>query len=826
MSISNPKAITATDLTLEEKLKLFSGSDAWNFQGVERLGIPPMQVADCGHGVTLVAPPYGSATCFPTSVGMAATWNQKLLVEVGQVLGRETRAKGCGMLLGPMVNLHRLPCGGRTYETFSEDPILTGKLGAAIIRGIQSEGAGACAKSFSCNNQQTNQSATSSEVDSKTLREIYFKIFAVIFRESMPWATMTSYNKINGEYPADSHYLLEEVLRKELGFDGIVVSDWNAVDSLHALESGLDIEMPGPAKILTLANFKAALDDGRLTIEEVDKRANRLLAMHAKAKHTLTQSDGFSPPELNSKRHGETARRVAEESAVLLKNEGQLLPFNPKKIKKIAVIGPNAATSRLGGGGSASVLPPYDISVLKGIQQLAAGEDFEVVYAEGCSLFDDTSVVPPEVITQSASPESPSGLKASYYKTSALKNEGLIETENNAPMIDFSWGWAAPTEGIPRNGYVVTWEGYLHHPKNETVSFTLSTNEGIGRVWFNDALILDCWSAYNPGNFEDNYTNRRATGEFTFTGNQPVAIRVEYQKTGTRGGIRFAWKQPGSVDNIATAAQLAQDADCAVVVGGLSNMFEGGNCDRKEFELPGRQEALIQAVVAANPKTAVVLYNATPVSFKGWRDQIPAILEAFYPGQEGGAAIARILFGLVNPSGKLPDTIPNNWEEVPAMQYFPGENDIAPYAEGKMVGYRHYDKIGLVPEFPFGFGLSYTQFAYSLPQLIQNRVQEGNLEIEIALSVTNTGERTGKETVQLYLERIDPASDEPIRELLDFSKIELEPGVAQKVHFKIEPEDLRSYNPETQSWELTLKSFKLAVGSHSRDLQAIEVTLP
>jgi beta-glucosidase len=816
--------VLASDLTLDEKLALFGGDGPWNFRGVPRLGIPALQVGDCGHGITLAAPPYGSATCFPTSVGMAATWNLSLLYKVGRALGRETRAKGCSMLLGPMVNLHRLPCGGRNYETFSEDPILTGKLAAAIVRGLQSEGTGACVKSFACNNQQTAQSTTSSEVDSKTLRELYLKVFAVILAESDPWAVMTSYNPLNGHYPSDDYGLLTGLLREELGFPNVVVSDWHAVQGEGALFSGLDIEMPGPAQILTPERLESSMKGGKLSIEEIDTRVDRILKLHARVSLARQKDKRYSPPELNSRRHADLAREVAEESIVLLQNEENVLPLDHTATRRVAVIGPNAATARLGGGGSASVLPPYAISVLQGLQNL--GHTLEIEYAEGCSLNGDSTAIPPDAFLPRASHREDRGLNAKYFTADAFDAGHPPQTESIDPAIDFSWGWAAPIDGLPRNDYAVRWEGQLRSPCTGTVTLSLATNEGLGRVWLDDELILDCWSSHDPHNFEDRFTNRHATTDRSFVAGASHAIRVEFRKTGTRAGIRLAWKTPGADDQLEQAAQLAAKCDCAIVVVGLSNMFEGGNCDREQFEMPGQQEELIRRVAAANRRTVVVLYNGTPVSFRAWRDAVPAILEAFYPGQEGGNAIARILFGKVTPSGKLPDTIPYSWEELPAMKAFPGQNGKAVYSEGRLVGYRYYDQARRDPEFPFGFGLSYTRFQYTPPILV--RPTSGANEataLEILTTVKNVGSREGKETVQLYYERIEPDPGDPLRELLDFTKLLLQPGECREVRFHIPLQAIANYHVSTATWHLPPGPFRLAIGPHSRALQNVTVSL-
>ncbi|WP_269536972.1 glycoside hydrolase family 3 C-terminal domain-containing protein [Cerasicoccus fimbriatus] len=805
---------------LEEQLRLFAGLDAWNFPGVPSMDIPPMQVADCGHGVTLVAPPYGSASCFPTSVGMAATWNPALIEEVGAALGRETRAKNCRMLLGPMVNLHRLPCGGRNYETFSEDPVLAGKMASAIIRGIQSEGTSACIKSFACNNQQFDQKKISAEVDPRTLRELYLKIFAIAFREADPWAVMTCYNPINGEYPGDSREWLQGVLRDEMGFDGFIVSDWTALQGEGAIQSSCDMEMPGPGKVLTAERLRDALDRGLIDEAEIQRRMQRLIDLYEKCE-PARKGERYSPPELDSPRHRAVAQRAAEEAITLLKNDGAVLPLDRSRIKRLAVIGPNAANARLGGGGSASVSPYFSISPLQGIRDLV-GDDAEVLFAEGCSQGSNLPTVHADYLAPSGS-DFGKGLTAEYFEVKKFLADDAPSVTQTDAQIDFSWGWASPATGLPRNDYVVRWTGKLRLPQPGKYRFSIATQEGIGRVDFDGETVIDCWNDFDEGNFESAYANLSGEFELEITKAREVELLVIYRKTKTRGGMHFGWETPFSQDPIEEAVELAKTCDAVVIAGGLSNQFEGGACDRKFFELPGRQAELIRRVAAANPQTVVVLKNGTPVDYRDWLDSVPALLEAYYPGQAGGAAIANVLFGEVNPSGKLPDTHPNCWEEVPSMHYYPGENGKTDYGEGLMVGYRHYDTAGLAPVFPFGFGLSYTTFEIGAPQLV-GTLHEGG-EIALTVPVTNTGDRAGKEVVQIYLEWVNPPAGRPPRALIDFAKVKVAPGETREAMFAIPYRELLTYNPASAAWELEHHEFNICVGNSSRSLQRIPLPL-
>lgn len=817
-----PASVVPADLVREELLKLFAGRDAWHFEGVERLGIPPLQVTDCGHGVTLVAPPYGSATCFPTSVGMAATWDRALLYETGRALARETRAKRCGMLLGPMINLHRVPCGGRNYESFSEDPVLTGKLAAALVNGLQSEGTGACVKVFLCNNQQKDQKYTSSEVDERTLQEIYMEVFRIILRESDPWAIMTSYNPVNGEHPGDSRYWIKDVLRKQLGYSGVIVSDWTALHGPTAILSTLDIEMPGPGRVLSPQNLDQALREGELTLVELHQRAKRILGLHEKARPARQGDSRYSAPELDSPRHRKLAREVAAASIVLLKNDKGLLPLNADSLRRIAVIGPNAASARLGGGGSASVHPFYSVSPLEGIRN-ALPPGVVIEYSEGCSMDDGVLAIPPEALSHGVEPGGQPGLRAEYFLPEVFEQGGEPALVRTDETIDFSWGWAAPATGLPRESYAMKWTGFLHSPVSGKVTLALKTTQSLARVWLDGRLILDCWSGYDRDNFEDRFTSRQATVELNMDASQPLPLRVEFLKTGWKAALRLGWHVPGMEDPVDQAARLAAGADVAIVVAGLSNLFEGGAHDREAFNMPGRQDELIRAVAAANPNTVVVLINGTPVSMEEWRDAVPAILEAFYPGQEGGNAIADVLFGRINPSGKLPDTLPKSWDDVLSMQFYPGRDGRVEYGEKLLVGYRNFDKSGIEPAFPFGYGLSYSTFDYELPILSAAEVGYGE-SVQVSVKVANSGSIRGTETVQVYLDLVDPPPDRPPSKLLDFTRLDLQPGVQETVVFEIPWTAFLGYDPDTGSWKPPGRIFRIRCGPHSRGGPSAQVT--
>jgi beta-glucosidase len=669
-SLENQVEALLSQLTLEEKCALLSGKDNWNTVPIERLGIPMITMTDGPHGVRANRAEAdrltGPTTAFPTGVSMAATWNPALIEQVSQALAEETLGMGCDILLGPCVNIVRHPLAGRNFESYSEDPYLAGQIGIAWVNGLQSRGVGASLKHFACNNQEIERGRGDSVVDERTLREIYLSQFETIIKHSNPWTVMCSYNRLNGVYASQNETLLKQILKGEWGFDGAVVSDWGANHTIfESVAGGLDLEMPGPAKyygsllVEAVKNWKVEEED----VNEAVRRVLRLILRTGKMNR-----QGERPVELvNSLEHQQLALQVAEEAITLLKNEAGLLPLKMDQLSSIALIGPNLNDFQITGGGSSTVISPYQVNPLPALEALLAGR-VELSVEPGIS------------------------------------------------------------HGSDRAG------------------------EGIDR-----------------------------------------------------------------------AAELAAKSDVAIVIVGLPKYYESEGYDRPDMNLPGQQDELVKRVLAANPKTIVVLNAGVPVTMP-WAEAVPAILQAYYPGMEGGNAIARILLGEVNPSGKLTVSYPKRLEDTPAFINYPGTRQVN-YGEGIFVGYRYYDKKGIAPLFPFGHGLSYTRFEYKdlvVPETI--RPGEG---ITISLSVTNTGEVSGKEIVQVYVLDWKSSLVRPPKELKGFAKVALEAGETQQVSIALDPRAFSFYDPYRHEWIAEPGDFEILVGGSSRQihLQA-RCTLP
>lgn len=679
------------NLTLEEKAALCVGKDYWTLHGVPRLGVPSIWVADGPHGLrkqhrsdNVSLTDNVPATCFPTAVTLAATWDRELVREVGRAVGAEARALGVGVVLGPGVNIKRSPLCGRNFEYFSEDPLLAGELAAAFIDGLQSAGVGACIKHFAANNQETRRFSIDAVVDQRALREIYLAPFERAVTKARPWTVMAAYNRVNGRYCTEHEELLTRILRDEWGFDGAVVSDWGAVDHrIAALSAGLDLEMPGTGAG-SVADLADAVRSGRLDEAVLDRAAGRVLTLILKA-----ASAGHAPagaaggqagdpeaggvprerqPLFDAAAHHALARRAAAEGVVLLKNDGTLLPLDGRGSGwSVAVIGAMAKHPRYQGAGSSVITPTrLDNALDAFVARLGAGR---VVYAAGYDLGRDV-----------------------------------------------------------------------------------------------------------PGREED-----------------------------ADAGL------------IAEAVAAARAADVAVVFAGLPPLYETEGLDRTSLALPRSHDALITAVADANPNVVVVLSNGGPVAMP-WLDRVPAVVEAYLGGQAGGSAVADVLFGDVNPCGKLAETFPLRLEDHPVHRFFPGGPRTVEYRESIYVGYRYYDSAGKDVLFPFGHGLSYTEFAYGHLRLSASEIQAGD-SVQVTVSVTNTGRRFGKEVVQLYVHDAASSVFRPEQELKDFAKVALRPGETKDVTFTLDGRAFAFWDPAAGGWRIEPGEFEVRVGASSRDIR-------
>jgi len=785
-------------LTLEEKISLLSGKDSGQTKDIPRLGIPSMKVIDGPHGVG-----WGNkATCFPSGVSMGACWNPKLMRDIGTALARETRGAERHVLLGPCIGIHRTPLGGRNFESFSEDPYHAGVLGVAYVLGVQKEKIGTSIKHYACNNQEWERTTISTELDERALREIYLPHFKMVVEQADPWTVMAAYNKVRGKYCCANPYLLTDILKDEFGFKGVVVSDWGAVHStVPSANAGLDLEMPGPGRYFSDDLLKA-VQNGDVKEDVIDDKVRRLLRIMFLA-GLFDEPDPALQGALNSPEHAKLAQKLAEEAIVLLQNNYDVLPLDVSKLKSIAVIGPNANEYRAGGG-SSTVKPENPVTPLAGIQS-AVGDKIDVRFAQGCAMPYDLRSVPKEMLTPPDAEPGQHGLKGEYFANKNLEGEpALVRIDDN---IDFNWWEGSPAPEIPNDEFSVRWTGTFTPDESGTYELGMTTDDG-SRLYIDGKLLIDNWV---------DQAGITRTAEIALEGGREYELVAEYYENFGAANARLGWI-PTSEEMIDDAKQLAAECDAAIVVVGLSSHFEGEGRDRTDIDLPGAQNQLIQEVVEANPKTVVVLINGTPLDLEEWIETVPAVVEAWYPAQEGGHAVANVLFGKVNPSGKLPVTFPKRLEDNPSYEFYPGANGVVDYKEGIYVGYRYYDTMDVEPRFPFGHGLSYTTFEYDNLN-IQSSGRDGDLRITVTADIRNTGERAGAEVAQLYVRDVECTVDRPAKELKGFQKIFLRPGEKRTVAFHFGPEALSFYNPDRKDWVAEPGEFEFLIGSSSKDVR-------
>jgi len=628
-------------------------------------------------------------------------------------------------------------------------------------------------------------------VSERPLREIYLRPFQIAIRDAKPWAVMSSYNRINGTFASENDYTLLDILKSEWGFDGIVMSDWYGTYSPNVPKSGLDLEMPGPARWMgdhALQAVKSAL----VSEEHINDKVRRLLG-------TLEKAGVFEQPDLQPERaidqpeHRALARQAAAEAVVLLKNE-HVLPLDADKIKSIAVIGENAMWASIMGGGSVRVTPHYVVSPLDGIKRKAGDK---VHYALGCPMHRHPPLFDANWLKD--------GLTLHLFANRELAGKP-VHTETTRKMELVWFGDTLPH--VEPNNFSVRLTGTFAAPESGAYVLSLACM-GKGRLLIDEQQVIDLWDA-NPAMGEN-----AQIAEIELVAGQSHELKIEFAvEPGPRWrNLRLGCMPKLASDPIVESAALAAKSDVAIVFAGLTHEWESEGFDRPDMELPGDQVKLIERVAEANPNTIVVINAGSPLSMN-WLDKVAAVVWAWYPGQEGGHAIADVLFGDVNPSGRLPTTFPKRLQDNPAYINYPGENGQVYYGEGLFVGYRYYDKKDIAPLFPFGYGLSYTTFEY--PHLVLDT--SGDV-IRVSVEVQNTGGRAGKETVQVYVHDVQSRLVRPEKELKAFAQVVLEPGETKTVRLALDEESLSYYDPRVKGWVAEAGEFDVLVGASSRDIR-------
>ena len=792
---------TIKQMTLEEKISMLGGT-GFESKPVTRLGIPSLNMTDGPVGVR-----WEKSTAFPASIAMAATWDPQLIRRLGEALGVEAKAKGRNMLLGPCININRVPVGGRSFESFGEDPYLMARMAVAYVKGVQSEHVVATAKHYAANNQEFERTTMDEKIDERTLREIYLPAFKAAVQEGGALAVMSAYNKLNGKWCSENPWLLTDVLKKEWGFKGLVVSDWGAVHStVPTANAGLDIEMPR-GDFLNEKLLLPAVKRGEVSESVIDDKITRLLR--------VMYMDGLFDPQpapdvtaVNSPAHRSLARDVESAGIVLLKNRNSVLPLDPSRIHTIAVIGPNAAVARTGGGGSAYVLPFNGVSHLEGITTRAGGK-IQVVTAPGCRMAEELVSVESGALRPPSGVEGVTGLQGEYFTNEEFKGTPAFTRVDKE--VNFDWSADSPAKDFPREHYSVRWTGTLIPPGTGDYELSIRSDDG-SRLYVNGELFIDNWG---------NHAGLTKSRQMKLEKGKTVSVKIEFYQAEGGSLVQFGW---GTMHNVLlpAAVEMAKKADIAVVCIGNSNEIETEGTDRSSIALPGGQDELVEAVAKANPRTVVVLTTGSPVTMP-WVDNVDGIVQAWFGGQEEGNALAGVLFGDVNPSGKLPVTFPRSWEDTPALKTYPGTEGKTEYAEGIFVGYRHYDRDKKEVLFPFGHGLSYTKFTYG-PLEVAVLPGASKYERTVSVDVTNSGDRAGEEVVQIYVSDTHAPVPRPPAELKAFARVSLAPGEKKSVLMRLDESSFAYFDAASGKWTVAPGTFEILAGSSSRDIRSRATT--
>jgi beta-glucosidase len=789
-------------MTLEEQVSLLSGADAWTTPAIERLEVGKLRVTDGPNGARGEKFFDGTpSAAFPVGISLGATWNVPLAEEIGRALALEVKAKGAHMSLAPTVNIHRSVTNGRNFECYSEDPILTAELAVAMIRGLQSERVAATIKHFAGNESEIERTTIESVVDERSLREIYLLPFEYAVKKAGTWGIMSSYNKLNGAYTSENPWLLTQVLRNEWQYDGVVMSDWWGSHSTSpTVNAGLDLEMPGPPRDRG-EKLIAAVKAGEVSVATVRERALNMLRLLQRT----GALDDFSPFEERVDDRPETRaliRRAGAEGSVLLKNEG-VLPLSG--IGTVAVIGPNAKVAQIMGGGSSMLNPYYRISPWEGL--VAALGESRLRYAEGAT-------------NNRFEPRFAGEFEIEFFDSLDLSGPAVArQTQQGGQFLSFN----GIIEGVPDPArWSARFKGQFT-PERSGLHRAGMVSVGLAKVFVDGKLVVDSWSNWTRGRTYFEEGNDEVIGDIVLEKGRSYEVVVEFSRRPTQvldiPGIQFGIGRPLGDEDIAEAVAAAREAETAVVFIGRNGEWDTEGSDLLNIELPGRQNELVSAVAAANPRTIVVLQTGGPVEMP-WLSEVAGVLQAWYAGQETGNAIADVLTGAAGPGGRLPQTFPVRWSDNPTQsqdpEVYPGINGRVRYEEGVFIGYRHYDLTGIAPLFPFGFGLGYTTFALSNLEVDDSRFEQDG-EVAVRVTVANAGTRTGSEVVQLYVSDEEAGEPRPSKELKAFAKVVLAPSESRIVELKLEARAFAYYRVKAQHWIVEPGDFTLMVARHAAD---------
>jgi beta-glucosidase len=831
---------TLNALTLEEKIDLIAGASVLGSTPIPRLGIPAFRMGDGPIGAHDPSP----STAFAAGIALVATWDRTLAQQIGNQIGRDSRSRGAAFLLGPGLNIYRAPLNGRNEEYFGEDPFLAGQIVVPYITGLQSQGVTATIKHFAANNSEFSRFNCDSIISERALREIYLPAFEAAVKQGHTGAIMNAYNRINGTWMTENAHINVDITKREWGFDGLIMSDWIAAhDPIAAANGGLDLEMPAPI-VFNPTNLLPAIKSGKVSVATIDDKVRRLLRIAARFGWIVPDAKGpgwisHDPLDPTIPRYNQAGRQVALqsgiESATLLKNDASLLPLDPAKYQQIAVIGPNALPGYATGGGSGMVPPFFVNGPFRGISDYL-GTRANVHYDQGIPRLDALAAQTGLTLTPDGAP----GVTIDTYKNSdftAKPSATRTETAINAgpyAQINQDPG-AQPNLGISINATATeasemkeamrkSIAGALIPPTDSTrwTAYYHAKEAGKYLVYVEHParylLTIDGKPAIDHA--EIAYATISQTLIELTAGVHKVVLDEYPVEPFVNGQTRLAIVKEDTLVS-PSAIELAKRSDVVVVSVGFDTESEGEGADREYQLLPGQNE-LIQAIAAANPHTIVVLNAGGSVDASTWIDKVPALLHIWYSGEEGGTALAKILFGEANPSGRLPITWERAITDNPSYPYYytqpatKGTTNRILYGDDIFVGYRGYQHNHTTPLFPFGFGLSYTTFQYS--NLSITPAATGQLAYTVSFDITNTGSRSGADVAQLYVAEQNPSVPRPPEELKGFTRVDLKPGETQHVTLPLDARSFAWYDTTASAWHIDAATFNIHIGRSSTEI--------
>lgn len=794
------------ELTLDEKVTLLSGFNNWYTNKIERLNIPSIKMSDGPNGVRGDGTSGKSSACFPCPILMGSTWNEDLFYEIGEALGEEANDKDVDVLLGPTINLHRHPLGGRHFENYSEDPFLVGKLATAYVKGVQSKKVSACLKHFIANDTEFERHTSSSNVDERTLREVYLLPFEMAVKEGNSKSVMSAYNKLNNIYCSSHKELLIDILKKEWNFDGYVVSDWGAaLETVENAHGGLDLEMPGPGNTWG-KKLLEAVTEGLVDEEVINDKVERIL-------NIAEFSGRFDSPENKleksniRKSHNKLLRKVASEGMVLLKNK-KILPLKKSAIKKLAVIGPNAKNSQIIGGGSASLKPHYQVHPFEALQERFS-DDFSISYAEGAK----TNKYLPKLNERLFS-NSEDGFLVEYFDKEINKDKLISSEVLKGNKFWVFEGFAKDIINKEERPSVIVRFSCDYSPDVSGEHDFEIFGIGLGKLKIDGKVLIDNWNETTQGEAFFSFATAPKRNSIYLDKNETYKFEVEYFFEGRFPAIHFGCMPPEKENLLEEAIKTSREADAVILIVGTNSDWETEGNDRSELALPADQDKLIESVIKENANTVVVINSGSPVSMP-WINDSNAILQSWFGGQEYGNALADLIFGEINPSGKLPTTFPVQIEDTPAFDYYPGKNSQMNYEEKLLIGHRWYERKGKKPLFPFGFGLSFTKFSFSDLEVIK----KDDLNINCKFRIKNFGEMDGHEVAQCYVAFLKAEEDEPLKTLQSFKKVFIEKNKEIELEISLNKRNFSYWDVDKKDWMVKPGEYRIDIGSSSEKIE-------